>query len=207
MFRKIAENKLLNAIINIVEGIIIFILVVLIGLTLIQRFSNSGSFFGYRIYTVASDSMLPLYGTGDTLLVKKVDVKEIKQGDAISYLGEADINKNMIITHRVENIEATEDGLKFHTKGIANHIEDPIVDADQILGKVIYRFKILSVFGKITTNMTTLLIFLIVPISILVAIEVIRMIAEAKKKAEAKKLEMLKRHSDDDDDDDDDDED
>jgi signal peptidase I len=204
MFRKIAENKLLNAIINIVEGIIIFILVVLIGLTLIQRFSNSGSFFGYRIYTVASDSMLPLYGTGDTLLVKKVDVKEIKQGDAISYLGEADINKNMIITHRVENIEATEDGLKFHTKGIANHIEDPIVDADQILGKVIYRFKILSVFGKITTNMTTLLIFLIVPISILVAIEVIRMIAEAKKKAEAKKLEMLKRHSDDDDDDDDD---
>ena len=204
MFRKIAENKLLNAIINIVEGIIIFILVVLIGLTLIQRFSNSGSFFGYRIYTVASDSMLPLYGTGDTLLVKKVDVKEIKQGDAISYLGEADINKNMIITHRVENIEATEDGLKFHTKGIANHIEDPIVDADQILGKVIYRFKILSVFGKITTNMTTLLIFLIVPISILVAIEVIRMIAEAKKKAEAKKLEMLKRHSDNDDDDDDD---
>ncbi len=204
MFRKIAENKLLNAIINIVEGIIIFILVVLIGLTLIQRFSNSGSFFGYRIYTVASDSMLPLYGTGDTLLVKRVDVKEIKQGDAISYLGEADINKNMIITHRVENIEATEDGLKFHTKGIANHIEDPIVDADQILGKVIYRFKILSVFGKITTNMTTLLIFLIVPISILVAIEVIRMIAEAKKKAEAKKLEMLKRHSDDDDDDDDD---
>jgi signal peptidase I len=204
MFRKIAENKLLNAIINIVEGIIIFILVVLIGLTLIQRFSNSGTFFGYRIYTVASDSMLPLYGTGDTLLVKKVDVKEIKQGDAISYLGEADINKNMIITHRVENIEATEDGLKFHTKGIANHIEDPIVDADQILGKVIYRFKILSVFGKITTNMTTLLIFLIVPISILVAIEVIRMIAEAKKKAEAKKLEMLKRHSDDDDDDDDD---
>jgi len=205
MFRKIAENKLLNAIINIVEGIIIFILVVLIGLTLIQRFSNSGTFFGYRIYTVASDSMLPLYGTGDTLLVKKVDVKEIKQGDAISYLGEADINKNMIITHRVENIEATEDGLKFHTKGIANHIEDPIVDADQILGKVIYRFKILSVFGKITTNMTTLLIFLIVPISILVAIEVIRMIAEAKKKAEAKKLEMLKRHSDDDDDDDDED--
>jgi signal peptidase I len=204
MFRKIAENKLLNAIINIVEGIIIFILVVLIGLTLIQRFSNSGTFFGYRIYTVASDSMLPLYGTGDTLLVKRVDVKEIKQGDAISYLGEADINKNMIITHRVENIEATEDGLKFHTKGIANHIEDPIVDADQILGKVIYRFKILSVFGKITTNMTTLLIFLIVPISILVAIEVIRMIAEAKKKAEAKKLEMLKRHSDDDDDDDDD---
>ncbi len=205
MFRKIAENKLLNAIINIVEGIIIFILVVLIGLTLIQRFSNSGSFFGYRIYTVASDSMLPLYGTGDTLLVKRVDVKEIKQGDAISYLGEADINKNMIITHRVENIEATEDGLKFHTKGIANHIEDPIVDADQILGKVIYRFKILSVFGKITTNMITLLIFLIVPISILVAIEVIRMIAEAKKQAEAKKLEMLKRHSDDDDDEDDED--
>lgn len=205
MFRKIAENKLLNAIINIVEGTIIFILVVLIGLTLIQRFSNSGSFFGYRIYTVASDSMLPLYGTGDTLLVKRVDVKEIKQGDAISYLGEADINRNMIITHRVENIEATEDGLKFHTKGIANHIEDPIVDADQILGKVIYRFKILSVFGKITTNMTTLLIFLIVPISILVAIEVIRLIADAKKKAEAKKLEMLKRHSDDDDDDDDED--
>jgi hypothetical protein len=53
--------------------------------------------------------------------------------------------------------------------------------------------------------MTTLLIFLIVPISILVAIEVIRLIADAKKKAEAKKLEMLKRHSDDDDDDDDED--
>lgn len=83
----------------------------------------------------------------------------------------------MIVTHLVVDVEVTEEGSRlFHTKGIANKIEDPIVSESQILGKVIYRFYSLSVLGRITTSNVLLLIFIVVPIAFLIAVEIIKMV-------------------------------
>lgn len=177
MAKKKSKKNLFNKISIIVEWIISLLLILLIILTAFQRFSNQGNFFGYRIYTVASGSMIPTYDIGDTLLIKDTDISDLKVGDAVTYIGEADGLDGLIITHQIQKIELGEDGkLYFHTKGIANNIEDPIVDESQVLGKVVYKFIFLSIFGKITTNMTALLLFITVPVAILIAIEIIKIV-------------------------------
>lgn len=168
-------KKVIDKIITVFETIVTIFLVLLIIVTGVQRFSNSGSFFGYRIYTVASSSMIPIYTIGDTLLIEDTSSDNIHVGDALTYRGEEGELKGMIITHQVVNIEEDIDGKKmFHTKGVANDIEDPIVSEDQVFGKVIYKFYTLSFIGKITQNMVSLLICIVVPVAILIAGELFR---------------------------------
>lgn len=178
--KKIFNNKIFDFIITGIEVIISLFLIGLIIVTGVQRFSDQGSFFGYRIYTVASESMIPIYTIGDTLLIKDTDSKDIKIGDALTYIGEANELKGKIVTHQVVDIETDSETGKylFHTKGIANNIEDPIVNEEQVFGKVIYKFLTLSWIGKITLNMTTLLIFITIPVAILIAIELCKIVKD-----------------------------
>ena len=175
--KKVFDNKIINTIVNIIETIICIFLFCLVIITLFQRVK--GSFLGYRIYTVASASMIPNYEVGDVLLVKKVSLNNIKVGDAVTYLGEASNLKDMIITHRVEKIDKNADGsLLFHTKGIANNIEDPIVSGKQIIGKVTHKFVTLSLIGEITTNPYKVFFYVTVPIALLISIEIVKTIKE-----------------------------
>lgn len=176
--KKIFDNKIVNGIVFLLETIAFIFLFLLLTLTCIQKFSKGGYFFGYQIYTVASSSMIPNYKVGDTLLIKKVPIEEIKVGDAVTYKGEDVTVKNLIITHRVEKIEKGENELLFHTKGIANNVEDPIVYEHQILGKVIYKFYILSIIGDITYDLTKLLIFVTFPIAFLIVVEIVKVVKE-----------------------------
>lgn len=159
-----------------VEWLIIILLVVLIILTGFQRFSNQHNFFGYRMYIVASGSMIPTYNIGDTLLIKEMDASLINEGDAVTYMGEDPGLDGLIITHQVQKVEIIDGKYYFHTKGVANNIEDPIVSEDQVLGKVVYRFFLLSFIGRITTSKILLFSFVTIPIALLIAIEIIKLV-------------------------------
>lgn len=167
-------KKAIHFIITTIETIITVVLIALVVLLAIQRFSNNGSFFGYRIYTVASDSMIPIYTIGDTLLIKDTNPRDIEVGDALTYQGTSGSMKGKIITHQVVGIEEIDGEYQFHTKGTANQIEDPIVYENQVFGKVIRKFAILSILGNITTNMSLLILFITIPIAVLIAIEIIK---------------------------------
>ena len=175
--KKILNKNVFSNIFSVIEWIICFILLILIILVGFQKFSNQGNFFGYRIYIVASGSMIPTYNVGDTLLIKETDATEIKIGDAVTYKGNSGGVDGMIITHQVVDIEIDKDGnTLFHTKGIANNIEDPVVYSEQVLGKVIHRFFLLSLLGKITTNKIYLFIFITLPMAFLISIELIKLV-------------------------------
>ena len=172
---KIFENKIIKTIFAIFEWILCGILVLLILLTGFQKFSNQGNFFGYRIYTIASGSMIPTYNIGDTLLIQEMPSSEIHVGDAVTYKAEKGGKDGMIITHQVMNVNVDENGkYSFNTKGIANNIEDPIVYEEQVLGKVVHKFFFLSILGRVTTNMVTTFIFVIIPIAFIAAIELLK---------------------------------
>ena len=170
-------NGIGSKIVAFVEWIIILLLLFLVILSGFQRFSKQHNLFGYRVYIVASGSMIPTYNIGDTLLIKEMDASNIKKGDAVTYIGDDVGIDGMIITHQVQEVEMGEDGkYYFHTKGIANNIEDPIVSEEQVLGKVVYRFFLLSFIGRITTSKLLLFCFIAIPIAILIAIEIIKLI-------------------------------
>lgn len=75
---------------------------------------------GYDINVVLSNSMEPVYSTGELLLVKHAEPKDVKVGDIISFDGR-DGAEN-VITHRVIRIDS--ESQVFYTKGDANEGED-----------------------------------------------------------------------------------
>lgn len=192
MLRKLANNPIYQSVSSVFEIVITVILLVLIVLTGFQRFSDAGSFFGYRIFTVATGSMIPMYDIGDTLLVKDVPIEDIKIGDAVTYSSEIG-GRPANITHEVIDIELDENGkYNFHTKGIANNIEDPIVGEEQVVGKVIHKFFFLSILGYITTKKILLLLVITIPLAILVAIEIIKMLYREETEMQEEKRERKK---------------
>ena len=75
---------------------------------------------GYEINVVLSNSMEPVYTTGELLLIKPTVANEIKVNDIISYKGSG--NSDNVITHRVIDID--QNNQVFITRGDANDSQD-----------------------------------------------------------------------------------
>ena len=173
--------KIIKTILNILITIFVILFFVVVCL---QRFSNNQlSFFDYRMFTVVTGSMEPEYKVGDVLISKVTDPEDIKVGDTISYLGKQGDFRDKVITHEVVEIEQDSNGVYyFHTKGIANLVEDPIVSEEQLYGVVIYKSVILSFIYKIISNSVGLFLFFIIPILYLVGSEIIHVMLEKEEK-------------------------
>ena len=145
MIKKIKDNKFLKLMIMIFKAILSLLIILVISIIFIQRIShNKLSLGGYGIYTIITESMVPKYNVYDMILAKEIDPKEIKKGDDVVYVGEKDDFAGKIVTHQVINIDQKNGKKFFHTKGIANDIEDPIISEDQVKGKVVMKSSILS---------------------------------------------------------------
>ena len=145
MINKIKNNKFLKFIASLIKIVISILIILVVAVILVQRVTNNKfNLGGYGLYTVVTTSMVPKYNVGDMILAKQVDTNTIKIGDDVVYLGEVDSYKDKIVTHQVINIEETTEGRIFHTKGIANPLEDPEVHDRQIYGVVVGKSVILS---------------------------------------------------------------
>ncbi len=177
--------KLIKNIVNILLVVLVMSFVLLVCL---QRFSNNKiSFLNYRIFTVITGSMEPKYNIGDILIAKEVEPSEIKVGDAISYLATRDEIKGNVVTHEVVNITKNENGeYLFHSKGLVNLIEDPVVHEDQLFGVVVYKTKILSFVKKMISTDIGMLLFIIIPVLYIIVSEMIAMLIEKEEKRKEK---------------------
>lgn len=96
-------------------------------------------FFKYVPLAVVSNSMYPLFERGDMAVIEKIkkeDLGKIKKGTIIRFQADG-----YYVIHRVTDIEETENGLLFTTKGDNNNAEDANkVTEEQVLG--IYKFKV-----------------------------------------------------------------
>ena len=191
-FKKVA--KVLTILIRVIVGVALaaFILVVCL-----QRFSdNKIALFNFRLFTVVSESMLPVYEIGDVLIAKEVEPSKIKEGDIVSYLGNYNNFDGKVITHRVVNVEKRADGKYYYrTKGDANLVEDPIVMEDQLYGVVIYKSFILSLVYRIVGTQVGFFLFIIVPILFIIGSEMVCSLLENEEKRR-KEYEERKKEKD-----------
>lgn len=146
----------------------------------LQRFSsNSISFMDYRMFSVATGSMVPKYQIGDVILCKKVDTNTLKIGDDITYLGASGTFKDKTVTHRIINIKTNENGEKmFYTKGIASTRIDPVIQENQIYGKIVKKFNFLSWLYKFVTTPEGFYICIFIPLAFLVGSEIVTSMVE-----------------------------
>lgn len=174
-------GKVLKTIFNIVVTVfvVMFLLVVCL-----QRFSNNQiTFLGYRMFSVASSSMAPDYQVGDVLIVKITEPEDIKVGDSVTYYGKVGSFANKVITHQVIKIEKNVDGKRvFHTKGISNLVEDPLVYEEQIYGVVQFKAETLSFIYKVVNTKYGMFILVILPIFYIIGSEMLAFMLENEEK-------------------------
>lgn len=169
MLKKITENPVLKLINNIVYVILFLIVASVLFVVILQRASNNDiALGGIRIFNIVSESMVPKYNIGDVLVVKSIEPQNIKVGDDIAYIGQESTFNQKIVTHQVIKIDYENGEYIFHTKGIANILEDPLVHQNQVFGKVVYKIWILSFISKILSNVYVVFFGIFVPIVILI---------------------------------------
>ena len=179
MIEKIKNNKFINVFIKIIKAIVTLFIIFVVSIIFIQRISDNKITLG-GIYTIITPSMVPKYNIGDMVITKKVAPSSLKVKDDAIYMGEKSDFKGKIVTHQIIDIENKDGKLYFHTKGINNDLEDPLVSESQIMGKVIYKSIILSFISKIVNNSYGFYFVIFIPFAILVAMEIIDIIEDKK---------------------------
>ena len=124
---------------------------------------------------ILTDSMEPVFSSGDMIICHTIDAEDVKKGDIICFTDPAG-NGTTTVTHRVTKVTTDDSGsLAWETKGDANNTEDSIlVPAKNLVG--IYK-RTISGLGKVAMFMQTtqgLIICVICPILLLIAYDVIR---------------------------------
>lgn len=202
--KKLKENKVLKVIYNILYFLLVVCVLLILFVVILQRVSNNNiSLGGFRIFNIATGSMIPKYEIGDVLLSKSTDASEIEVGDDIVYRGEKGDFAGKIITHQVIEKKEENGSYQFQTKGIANEEADPIISESQVLGVVVYKIQTLSFISKIINNLYSFYFILFVPIVFLIFLEVRRIWKNIKEDQE-KKQEIDKSEHDSDEEDTDD---
>ena len=169
------KNTVAKNIWNIFMKILTIVIAIVSIIIVTQKVTNNKmSFLGYRIFRVQTGSMIPKYQIGDVILVKEKDIDKIKVGDDVTYLGKDGVVKGILITHRVKDIEDIDGQRVFHTQGIANNLEDPIVYGDQINGVVQFKMYFLTLICKMLNNKYIFYFCGILPLTIYVFFKVFK---------------------------------
>ena len=173
--KKLNISKIFKVLWNILSKIITILILFVSIIIVVQKVTNNKeSFFGYRIFRVQTGSMIPKYNIGDVILVKEKDIDKIKVGDDVTYKGESGSVKGLLVTHRVIDIEEVEGKKAFHTKGIANNLEDPIVYGNQINGVVQTKLYILSLICLLLNNKYVFYFCGVLPLTIYVGFRIFK---------------------------------
>ena len=171
----------LHKVLTIVGWVLCVILVpiLIVNCTLlVKSFINKDEvpdFGGTLPLIVLTDSMYPDIKSGDLIICKTVDPKEIKEGDVVSFYDPAS-KGTAVVTHIVIEIIEEDGKLSFRTKGINNNTEDRLpVSADKVIAKYtgvrIAGAGNLAIFMQSTTG---LLVCVVLPIILFVGYDVIR---------------------------------
>lgn len=100
--------------------------------------------FKYHLFAIGSNSMVPYFSKGDTVLIEKLDkdeLDEVKVGDVLAFYA-----GKVLIVHRITNIEELDDDYLFSTKGDNNPDADNFkTDSDHVYGKVKFVVKYLGI--------------------------------------------------------------
>ena len=187
MIRKILDSKYFQIPYKIVKAIIIIVMVTYVTFIIAQRVSGNKSVFGYRIFTVATGSMIPDYEINDVLAIKEVNSDELEVGDDITYLGKKlDVN-GKIVTHRIIDIKIEDGKKEFITKGVNSSAEDPAITDDQIYGKVIGKIPVITTINHIIKNQYGFFFLIFLPLVTVIFLEIADTVTEIK--LEKKKVE------------------
>lgn len=113
------------------------IMVFLVVSGLFQRFFNKNGYtgmFGIGYAVVVSGSMEPVFMVDDMIIYQKHGIDDYHVGDIVVYVRDRGTDKEMLITHRIVDMNME----TLTTKGDANNRADEPIYYHQLVGKVVW---------------------------------------------------------------------
>lgn len=173
------KMQIFKKIISIIILIILITILFVSGTILIDSYLHPDevpSFFGWKPFIVLSGSMETQISAGDIVVVKEIDTQNLKKGDIIAFKED-----DVVITHRIDEVEEKDGQVQYITKGDNNKAQDiSSVLPNQIEG--VFKFKI-SRLGNLAMFVQTPL-GMIVCLSIPIIIIILLQTADSKKEKE-----------------------
>ena len=167
-------KKVLLKILDVIKIILLVLLVLFVIFTAYQKIMpNNPSVFGFRTYSIITNSMYPK--------LKKGDVDSYKVGDIVTFKGMDGDLKGKIVTHQIVGITKENGKRIFYTKGLKNISDDPAVYEEQMLGKFIYKFFIFSIIEKIMETKIGFALIIIIPLGLIYCFEIKDIVKDVKK--------------------------
>ena len=165
-------------IIGIVMCVILVPILIVNCTLLIKSFINKDEvpdFGGTIPLIVLTDSMYPDIKSGDLIICKTIDPKDVKKDDIISFYDPAS-KGSAVVTHKVVEVINENGNLSFRTRGINNNTDDRLaVPASKVIAEYTgVRFPgagNLAIFMQSTAG---LIVCVILPILLLVGYDIIR---------------------------------
>ena len=74
----ILQNKIIKLIMKVISTIFMIFVILYLSFILIQRINGNKSIFGYRLFTVVTPSMEPIYNVNDVVIVRDIKYNDVK---------------------------------------------------------------------------------------------------------------------------------
>lgn len=166
---------------NIVKSVLVWLVVIfavcmmIFTVVSVSTFDRSDrSIFGYKAFTVLSDSMSKThFDAGDVVLVKEVEPQSLEVGDVIAYTSTNTENYGETVTHMIREKTADADGNPgFITYGTTTDTNDEkIVTYDYIIGKYQGKLPKVGKFFEFLKTTQGYIICILIPFLILIIIQ------------------------------------
>lgn len=180
-----------NTLMMVTCAILIFIIITSC-ITIFDAATHPGktpSVFGYKVMTVITGSMKPQINPGDLVIATNIkDLNSVKVGTVVSYLNK----ENVLITHRVIEINNNKGLRTYITKGDANPAADvEPVSQSQIQGTYKAKIPYLGYVGMFVKTGIGMISLIVIPLIIIFGLELINYF----KKPKTKKIKSIEGHT------------
>lgn len=152
--------------------------------------------FGNSFMVVVSGSMEPTFPVGTLILSREVTPDQVEPGDIITFYGTVGTTTG-IITHRVIAKEGDGLGALLHTKGDANHSQDPNpVSREGLIGKVVWQSLLLGKLVALLRQKYVFLAIIILPLAGVVVANLVKLVRLARSEIRAAEAELREDEND-----------
>lgn len=177
--KRVFDNKIFKTVIGVVRTFLIILMVFYVGFVILQRLSGNNSIMGYRFFTVATGSMKGVYDVNDVIAVQDCEVKNLKVGDDIAYMGSRSGLEGKIIVHRIIRIDDAADGSHIlTTKGVNSAVEDPTINDSQVLGCVQGKIPVITQINHIVRSQVGFFALIFIPLVLVIVLEILQTITD-----------------------------
>lgn len=191
---KVVKKK--EPLIKFIIGVLsyaLFIFLLLIGVTLlvyvldikIRAAKGDYSSPTFNAYVVLTGSMLPEIKVNDVVVTKKIDAKDLKEGDVITFASADSRFLGTIITHRIikKNPPSGNEGYTFQTRGDNNNVADSaLVPEKNIFGKVIIKIPKLGYLQEFLATDGGWIIVILIPCLTVISYDTVKLIKGLRRK-------------------------